>query len=81
MAKKHTENPLSQSFRRLAGLPERKSDEPHDVDTPSDLTRAYEPEGGYGGRGETPEPEATDEKSSESGEKKKPAKKAASSSS
>ena len=44
---------VSAAYRTAAGLPERETDEPFDQagEAPA-LTKAYEPEGGYGGDGD-----------------------------
>lgn len=44
---------IGRQFRQHAGLPERKSNKPLTNKETSELTRAVEPEGGYGGRGES----------------------------
>lgn len=42
-------NPVSELFRKVAGLPERKDDKPQDLHDIPTRERATEPEGGYGG--------------------------------
>lgn len=40
----------SSQYRSAAGLPERKDNKPTDLTDPGQLTKRYEPEGGYGGK-------------------------------
>lgn len=44
---------IGDNFRTAAGLPPRKGDGPTDPSKASELSVATEPEGGYGGHGET----------------------------